>query len=650
MKKEKQFDDINYYSSIGFKSGLEIHQQLDTKKKLFCRCPVGYRTERPDARIVRHMRPTLSEMGTYDGTALMEFKTKKEVNYLLYRDFVCTYEMDDTPPFPVNPEALDYAIEIALMLNCQLVDEVHITRKQYLDGSIPTGFQRTAIVGVEGWIPYKDRKIRIQQLAIEEDSCREVSDIGHKITFKTDRLGIPLVEIVTYPDMRTPHECAEVGEILGRLLRASGKVRRGMGSARQDVNSSVTGGPRIEIKGVPKTWYIPRMLDTESKRHLKLLEIRDRLNKNGLKYNENLNPTLREEERLRELEKLKKGIVSDVTHLLVDTSFPPIREAIGRNQNVWAIKLEQFEDVLSENVQPDKTFGEEFAGRIRVIACLDGKPNMIWRSAGKLYPGDWERITSELSSRPNDEVVLVWGEKGDLEVASNEILLRANEATLGIPEETRQHMQDGYRTDFERILPGPDRMYPDTDSPPVRITEERRTRIAKNRPERPWEREEKYNSLGIHESVGWKLAAHPRATLFEKLLEVGFEPKLAAELIVNWLTHLRRQNKACLEKVLTDEVLVDVIRVAVEKKLPKEAIKNELNSLASDCDYKFQYPELAVDKDIEFIISDVLARAEKIKFESIDAKKRWVKGRSVRSLYGRVHGKMISDLIDNKLN
>ena len=147
------FDDTEFYSRLGFKCGLEIHQQLDTEKKLFCHCPVGYRNDEPDAIILRHMRPTLSEMGTYDGTALMEFKTRKQVIYQLYRENVCTYEMDDTPPFPINQKALDYAIEIALMLNCQLVDEIHITRKQYLDGSIPTGFQRTAIIGVDGWIP-----------------------------------------------------------------------------------------------------------------------------------------------------------------------------------------------------------------------------------------------------------------------------------------------------------------------------------------------------------------------------------------------------------------------------------------------------------------------------------------------------------------
>jgi len=158
------------YAAVGFKSGLEIHQQLLTEKKLFCRCPAGRYSSAYDAEILRHMRPTLSELGVYDGTALMEFKTRKHIVYLLNRENTCTYEMDDTPPFPVNQQAIDVAIEQCLMLGCDIVDEVHIARKQYLDGSIPTGFQRTAIVGMNGVLPFKGRNLTVTHLSVEEDS------------------------------------------------------------------------------------------------------------------------------------------------------------------------------------------------------------------------------------------------------------------------------------------------------------------------------------------------------------------------------------------------------------------------------------------------------------------------------------------------
>ena len=254
------------YSKIGFKSGLEIHQQLLTEKKLFCRCPSAQYSKDYNAEILRHMRPTLSEMGVYDGTALMEFKTKKNIIYRINRNTICTYEMDDTPPFLINEDALDIALGIGMLYDCNVVDELHIARKQYLDGSIPTGFQRTAIFALDGKIPYKDRMVKIVQMSIEEDSCREVNDVGHERVYLTDRLGMPLIETVTDPAMRTPKEVAEVAWICINLVRSTNRVRRGMGAAREDVNVSVEGGTRIEIKGVAKISNIPLLTYNEAMR------------------------------------------------------------------------------------------------------------------------------------------------------------------------------------------------------------------------------------------------------------------------------------------------------------------------------------------------------------------------------------------------
>ena len=181
------------YKSMGLIVGLEIHQQLKTEKKLFCNCPAIIRNDPPDATIVRHMRPTLSELGEYDGTALMEFRTKKNVTYQLHVNTICTYEMDDTPPFPINQKALDISIEISLLLGCSIVNELHVSRKQYLDGSIPTGFQRTTIVGLNGSIPLDGNDIEIIQLGLEEDACREIL----KFYIKNIEKGLPYITIKT---------------------------------------------------------------------------------------------------------------------------------------------------------------------------------------------------------------------------------------------------------------------------------------------------------------------------------------------------------------------------------------------------------------------------------------------------------------------
>ena len=271
------------YHQLGFKAGLEIHYQLKTDKKLFCRCPAVKRNDPPDAVIKRHMRPTLSELGEYDGTALMEFKTKKNVYYQLHRDTVCTYEMDDTPPFPLNQQALDIALECAMLLHCAVIDEIHITRKQYLDGSIPTGFQRTATIGVEGYIElYSGKKVGISHICLEEDACREMSDSGHDVVFRTDRLSFPLIEVITLPELLTPREVAEAAQRISSVLRATGKVRRGIGSVRQGVNVSVAGSTRIEIKGVPRIPMIPYWVHAEAVRQKSLLKIRDELRARGI--------------------------------------------------------------------------------------------------------------------------------------------------------------------------------------------------------------------------------------------------------------------------------------------------------------------------------------------------------------------------------
>jgi glutamyl-tRNA(Gln) amidotransferase subunit E len=422
------------YEEVGLRVGLEVHQQLLTEKKMFCQCPAGLYTSTHDGSVLRHMRPTLSELGEYDGTALMEFKTKKNIVYLLHTSNVCTYEMDDTPPFLVNLQALDIAIEQCLMLGCDIVDEVHIARKQYLDGSIPTGFQRTAIVGVSGRLPFRGRELSITQVSVEEDSCREVSDRGHLIIWRTDRLGMPLIETVTGPDLRTPEEVEDAILLIGRVCRSTGHVRVGMGASRQDVNVSVRGGRRVEIKGVPKAGWAPGLVHGEAVRQVNLLRLRDELHRRGFTTESDLEISH-----------------SDVTttaadcglEILTASSWEQFQAAEDRQPDfergagpfcVRAVRLKGISGTTAWPTQPDRTFADELRGRVRVIAALDQPPILLDSEDWPVEDADGaalKTLRQAAGCAEEDSLVIVWGPEEDTLTAAEEIRLRYVDAMTG---------------------------------------------------------------------------------------------------------------------------------------------------------------------------------------------------------------------------
>ena len=516
------------YDRIGFMSGLEVHQQLLTKRKLFCKCPAGFfqKPDEYDAELIRHMRPTLSELGEYDGTALMEFKTKKEIIYRIANKTACTYDVDDTPPFPIDREALDIAIEISLLSKLKIVGEVHITRKQYLDGSIPTGFQRTAIIGIDGEIGLKSgKKVNLIQLSIEEDSCREVSDIGHRRIYRTDRLGMPLIETVTAPELMNPDELAEACDHIRFLNRSTGKVRTGIGAGRQDVNVSCKGGTRVEIKGVSHTKWIPELSHNEVFRQWALLHIREILSSRCKKENWKMN------------------------HVeLSAKDFPALKESVqnltGEKYAVYAVNLPYFKDLLSHFAQPERPFYDEFTNRLKVIACIE-KPNMT--TSEDLNPmidsQNWNKIAKLLNAGEQDAQIVFWGHADDIKTALDVIAERALMTFDGVPNETRKGFADG-TTIFERVLPGADRMYPDTDSVPIPLEDKHIEKLQQNVPE---DFSPKYNQF-----AAWQIPQDTYRYIFPKnyyplikriINELGINPKFVGTFFGHRLKHLHGQYK-----------------------------------------------------------------------------------------------------------
>ncbi|MDY0063035.1 MAG: Glu-tRNA(Gln) amidotransferase subunit GatE [Myxococcota bacterium] len=622
------------YARIGFKSGLEIHQQLLTARKLFCRCPAGRYSDTFHAEILRHMRPTLSELGEYDGTALMEFKTRKEIIYHINRETVCTYEMDDTPPFELNDEALHIALGVGLLLGCTLVDEIHIARKQYLDGSIPTGFQRTTIVGVDGSIPYQGRAIPIVQLGLEEDACREVSDVGHRRTYITDRLGMPLIETVTAPVLQTPQEVAEVGQLLRRLVRSTGQVRTGLGAARQDVNVSVRGGTRVEIKGVPRLPLIPLLTYNEALRQYSLLRLRQELRARGI------TPATFAARSL------------PVGRLLRKTRYEPIRAAIAAGCEVACVVLEGFAGLLRWPTQTDTFFSRELSDRVRVVACLTTLPNLIHTDglSENLASAEWQALRRTVEAGPQDALVLVWGEAHDAAAGAQEVILRAREATLGVPSETRQALRDG-TTGFERILPGPDRMYPDTDLPPRAIAETLLAEIRARLPEPVWEREAWYRELGLPPDVIGPLAQSPFAALFRELVrELGLAPRPVAEALIRTGTRLRREGRPLRAELIP--ALRQLLVAFGQGRLLREVLTAALRDLVDTGRFTADaLPAPADVTEVERQVQEALGRltAPPGPLPAPEHRLRAGMGLAMASLRGRVPGRQVRDLLAARL-
>lgn len=578
------------YDRIGFMSGLEVHQQLMTEKKLFCKCPAGRYHDHDDynAEIIRHMRPTLSELGEYDGTALMEFKTRKEIVYRINNETACTYEVDDTPPFPIDRQALEISIIIAQLSKLNIVGEVHVTRKQYLDGSIPTGFQRTAIIGVEGEIALKNKKVRLIQLSLEEDSCREISDIGHVRVYKTDRLGMPLIETVTYPDMVNPDEVMEACDYIRFLNRSTELVRTGIGAGRQDVNVSCRGGHRVEIKGVAHTKWIPELTHNEAFRQWALLQIGEELKK-----------------RVTSPDNWKVQPLK-IDYSVLSYACDAIKDAQARGEHLYVVNLPKFKGLLSFFTQPGKCLADEFSDRLKVIACIE-KPNMV--TSEDLNPllanDDSDKAARMVNAQDDDAQIIFWGPEADIKTALEVIQERGEMLFRGIPPETRKSFEDG-TTIFERVLPGADRMYPDTDTAPIPLADSYIDELGKRLPEDIIERFNKMIEWGIPEDTHTFILSKNLFPVMQSIInELEFSPKMIGTFIGHYLKSVQGRLKT------TDDFrynnLYDLFRYIKDQKLDPAIAKRMLPVW-------YQHPKM----DFDSVLTNL--KFKRIKREDIESK------------------------------
>jgi glutamyl-tRNA(Gln) amidotransferase subunit E len=554
------------YAKVGLKCGLEIHQQLNVGSKLFCSCPPELFKEDPEITFLRRLRPTQSELGQVDPAAYFEFQKGVKILYEANHKSSCLVEMDEEPPHPINIDAVKVVLTAALMMNMQPVDEVHVMRKTVIDGSNTTGFQRTTIIALDGWIKVGEKVIPIQAASLEEDAARKTGtqDEGKTIRYRIDRLGIPLIEVATAPVIYSPQEAQEVAFAIGRILRDTQKVMRGLGTIRQDLNVSLPNGALIEIKGVQELELISIVVDYEVQRQLNLLAIKDELAKRGITPDQ-----------------LKPQFV-DVTELFKATKSKVIRKAVDKNQKVLAVKLPGFNGLTGRELMPNFRLGSElsdyakFWGRVGGIFHTDE----VLANYG-ITDEEIKALRSAVGTADEDAVVFVADTAENTHDALKAVVERAQVACQCIPQETRTAKDDG-TTRFMRPRPGAARMYPETDIPPQPITENLIEEVKANLPE-PAEKKlarliKQYN---LNEKLAKQLLDSEYLPVFEDVAKL---PGVQASTVAAFLTETVKalQREGIHTHHVPEEQIVAIFRAVGAGELAKEALADVFSWLAKN--------------------------------------------------------------------
>ena len=540
------------YEALGLVAGLEIHQQLDTATKLFCESPTVLREpEEADRTVTRELHPTRSELGELDEAALEESRVDRTFEYLAY-DTTCLVEEDDEPPGRVDREAMEVVLQIASLLDAQVVDQAQVMRKLVIDGSNTSGFQRTMLVGQAGEIQTAEGAVGIEDLMLEEESAKRVEETDEGVRFSLDRLGIPLVEIGTAPDISTPAQAREAAEHIGMLLRSTGTVKRGLGTIRQDVNVSIADGARVEVKGVQALDQIEAIVAGEAERQVALLEIRDEL-------------------RARDA---AVGETRDVTGVFEDTDSGVVKGALDSGGTVTAVRLEGFDGLVGREIQPDRRLGTELSDHAK-RAGAGGIFHTDELPAYGVTEEEVDALREAVDAADDDAVAMVATGADVADQAIEAVADRARTAVEGVPEETRGANEDG-TTRYMRPLPGAARMYPETDVPPV---EPDPSEV--ETPELLSERVERYEAaFGLDAGLAEQVAYGRRMPLFERAVEAGVDATFAASTVESTLTELRRDDVP-VERIRDDALLATLLLVE-EGDLPKEGVNDVLTVLASN--------------------------------------------------------------------
>ncbi|MEM0271958.1 MAG: Glu-tRNA(Gln) amidotransferase subunit GatE [Thermoprotei archaeon] len=616
------------------KVGLEIHQQLDTREKLFCSCPTTPAPAKPDYEFRRVLHATKSELGAVDPAARFEEVRNRVYVYQGFRGHTCLVEMDEEPPHELNREALEVALMCAILVGARPVDEVVVMRKIVIDGSNTSGFQRTALVAFGGEVKLGGKTIGLSTICLEEDAARLVSSDTNTntVTYRLDRLGVPLIEISTKPDITSPEEAGAVAYEIGRMLRRLRKVKRGLGTIRQDINVSVEGGARIEVKGVQELSLIPKVVGFEVRRQEGLLKLREELR--------------------RRVSNVKVSEAVDLTSIFAGTNSKTVRQGLEGGGVVLGVRVDGFSGFFRFEVAPGRRFGAELADYARQIAGVGGLFHSDELPAYGITQGEVDNVRRRLGCAELDGFILVVAEKSRAERALGVVAERCARATDGVVEETRAAQPDG-TTRFLRPMPGSARMYPETDVPNIRVSRELINRLKSNIPPPLEELEARLVSLGVGRELAGQAVESEWLNVLEALVsESPGSAQLACSVLTQDVRELSREGVGV--DGLTDEVVLELLRGALRRGLLREQVKQALRLVATNSKSVGE----ALDEvssatmsigELDAIIQSVIdSNRELVRSRGAEALKPLM-GDVMKVVRGRVPGSVVSQRLAQKL-
>ena len=620
---------------IGLKVGLEIHQQLDTKKKLFCNCKSAENTEYT-GKFTRKLRASKSELGKIDPAALFESSKSKTMVYYENQNSNCLVEKDEEPPHNLDVKAKEIVLLVSSALNSKIFSEIHVMRKTVIDGSNTSGFQRTMLVAQGGNIDIKGIKVGIQSICLEEDAAKLIKDENDYRFFSLDRLGVPLIEIALEPVSCNPKMVKEIALSLGRLLRVTKKVARGIGTIRQDVNVSIDSGGIVEIKGVQQLEQLEKIIEYEAKRQHGLKLISEKINSISRK----------------EID--QKDDVFLITNLLQNCNSKIIKKSLENGDVIKAIKVGKFAGLFGFEPYSGIRLGKEIGQLVRFFGIggvfhSDELPNY------GIENNDIQNIRKYLELEEEDAFLIIAGKNPALEHAINSIINRIKNAKNGPLAETRAATSND-ETIFLRPRPGPSRMYPETDIPTIKVSKDE-LEVAKSNIPKSWDESilEIKNKYKINQQLSEQIFDSEYFDLFEENCNNNKNsPNFIASILCSTIVNLQRNGLD--SSLLKHEEISNTFDLLNSDKISKESIEIIFEQImsgkavsASEAVKNASIRNMSEDELNKILDMIILDNSEKIQQDGIRSLTSLM-GIAMKQVRGQTSGNLVNTLLLRKIN